>query len=889
MKQRAWLALAALGVAVVACFVLLQEGGSAPPLPSAGPAPAPVPAGEAAVGATSGTAAPAAAGERLSLPASSAFPAASPPIPDDALWVDVLVVDKATQQPVPGADAVWDDGSSATGRNLSSREVALFWRERDQLAGERGWRGRTDAAGRLRVHVGNDLMQVFVRAGSRYGEGHWTRTTLPPGRLLRVELEEDRTLFVRVRDAAGAPAAGVPVSLHQAEPDATERTSYGGERPTDAAGLVAFRHVQALQVWPWGRQLGQPVEEWLVYIELPGLDLPPLRVDAQAPPHEPIEVQLPPTGRLRARVTLDGAAVPGLDRLGLHVDPQQDRYGTSGICFARMGDDGWARFPYVPLGKTFFLTLRVSGGECSWPLAGPTRPHEEAVVAFELAPKVVSVVGRVLDEHGQPVVGDLVAEFETIRARGRTTISTDGFGRFAWLLRHSEKAPLPQTLSRLRLDLARRDAPMASVEVPPRELLPGRNDLGDLRLATAPLVVGGRFEWDSPGPGRASFAIEQHIGRHEPEGDDRWETVRDVQTISQDDGAFAVRGTVPPGRYRLRLSSNEHLPVEPVEFAPGAADLTIRLQRGHRVEASVLAPAGITANRLRLRLERAAESAEPPATSLRRGSGLVAQQLGHDDGAFRYVWPTLPAGRYTLSVEPIADLPPYEVLDDVLVPVPEGGDGRLLRIDLRERIAVLRVRVELPAGTSASLLAFPEPQRDPQDWHGFAIERGQALLPLPAQPVDLLFVGAGLRPVRVPRASGELTLRMEPWPAVELRLRGAGDLPPGVELRALTQPLQPLPGGIPRFRTEDGRGTLEQYLLAADAQTVRGGTATVRVGDGVWRLVVHVALEPAGQAVALHRTAPQQIVAGPPVDVLLSAEEVAAAIAALPAGAGMRK
>lgn len=889
MKQLASLALAVLGVAAALWFALLGGGAALPPAPAFEPAPTVAsPAGRevsAAPGAAVGSAVD--PEERLPLHGS---PTASPPIPDDALWIDVLVVDKATQQPVPGAEAVWDDGSSTSGRRLSSREVTLFWRARDQLAGERGWRGRTDAAGRLRVHVGNDLMQVFVRAGSRYGEGYWSRTTLPPGRMPRLELEEDRTLFVRVRDANGAPAAGVPVSLHQIEPDATERTSYGGERPTDATGIVAFRHVQALQVWPWGRFLGQPVEEWHVYIELPGLDLPPIRVDAQAPPHEPIDVQLPPTGRLRARVTLDGMAVPGLPRIGLTVDPKEDRYAIGGICFASADNDGWARFPHVPLGKTFLLTLRITGGECALPLVGPTRPHEEVVVAFDLASMVATVVGRVFDERGQPVAGDLSAEFEVAGSRGRTTISTDGSGRFTWLLRHkeNENAPPPRTLSRLRLVLARTDAPTASVEVPPREVVRGRNDLGDLRLATAPLVVGGRFEWDSPGPGRAWIAIERHAPAHEPGAPEGWERVRDLQIDVQDDGAFQARGRIEPGRHRLSLQSSAHLPVDPIEFTPGTADLTIRLQRGHRLEASVLVPTGITSERLRVRIEPSEASPAPAGGPLRRIPGFVAQRAGHEGGAFRYEWPTLPAGSYTLVVESIADLAPFHVVEDVRVPVPAGGDDRLFRIDLRERIAVLRVRVELPPGTKASVLAFPEPQRHPQDWHGFAVDGDEAALPLPVRSVDLLFVGTGLRPVRVPRPSGERTVRMEPWPQVELHVRGAGDLPPGVELWALTRPLEPWPGGVPQFRTENGRGSLERYLLAADARPVRDGVATVRVGDGPWRLVFQVALG-SGPAVALQRPAPQLIVAGPPVEVLLPAEEVAAAVAALRAGAGAPK
>lgn len=37
---------------------------------------------------------------------------APPSIPDDATWIDVLVVDKASGAPVAGADVAWDDGTT---------------------------------------------------------------------------------------------------------------------------------------------------------------------------------------------------------------------------------------------------------------------------------------------------------------------------------------------------------------------------------------------------------------------------------------------------------------------------------------------------------------------------------------------------------------------------------------------------------------------------------------------------------------------------------------------------------------------------------------------------------------------------------------------------------
>jgi hypothetical protein len=68
----------------------------------------------------------------------------SQPVPADAVWVTVLVVDQDTQRPVPGADVAWIDDT--WWRRLSSftrDEASALQNDFERMAGVLGWHART--------------------------------------------------------------------------------------------------------------------------------------------------------------------------------------------------------------------------------------------------------------------------------------------------------------------------------------------------------------------------------------------------------------------------------------------------------------------------------------------------------------------------------------------------------------------------------------------------------------------------------------------------------------------------------------------------------------------------------------------------------------------------
>jgi hypothetical protein len=579
------------------------------PSPATGPVPAAVapPVPEAA------------AIERTSAPEPE--PGSQPPIPADAKWADVLVVDKQTDKPVADAEACWSDETQMLlVAKLPPLARDAAYRDLERVAKQFGWHGRSDRDGRLRVNLGKNGTQVFARAGSRYGEARLNAQTEDPKERQRILLEEDETVRVRVLDAVGRPAAGVPVSLDPFDATRKGRTSFGGEPYTDAEGTALFAHVQARRSWGDKRELAT---QFAIRICIGGFPIEPVLIDAQPPPIEPVEVRLPPTGRLRAKVTFEDKPLPGLDALTVHAGREKgETYGDD--YKAPLAPDGWAHFGYVPVGKMLYVGSGHATGAWDLEVQGPTVLDQEVTASFELAGEVIALTGRLLEVDGSPVANQQVqGDITSTLIGGGVFMQTDEAGHFVCTLgRHRPEWKRELKLSKLAFERRPADAPAQRVEVPARDLVVGRNDLGDLRFSVAALVVAGRFVFDTPGSSRPWFQVQRFWtsqGRAGPV--EHWDAMDGLQMDSREDGTFEVRGTLAADRYRLSVMAQDLLPADPVEFALGAKDLTIAVRRGARLTVTCVLPEGLDPQRVVLRLHVAG------AVSHARGSA-ARQELG---------------------------------------------------------------------------------------------------------------------------------------------------------------------------------------------------------------------------------------------------------------------
>jgi hypothetical protein len=200
---------------------------------------------------------------------------------------------------------------------------------------------------------------------------------------------------------------------------------------------------------------------------------------------------------------------------------------------------------------------------------------------------------------------------------------------------------------------------------------------------------------------------------------------------------------------------------------------------------------------------------------------------------------------------------------------------------------VLRVRVTKSRPDNNRTVVFLQPQPEDRDWSGSTVVKGEAVLPVPKRPVDLLVACQGMRPLAVRSAVGSVEVTLEPWPSLELRFPAAEALPSGASLRAVLNPPASARRST-RYLLEQGSGQLDSLLRAQASAVVKDGVASLPIGEGTMRLSVFVQLGDRGRPTALAQVDPREVAAGAPVTVQLSPEEIRTAVESLQGTAGKK-
>ena len=217
--------------------------------------------------------------------------------------VHVLVVERATGEPVPDAEVFYLEEGAQREFTPEQREEYVSLRSDFELLAHRfGGTARTDEQGRASFLAGRR-----VRVGARHGELYRDATVgLPPredpDKVSTLALERDERFVVQVLDSRGRPAVGVPIGLLPRSDESLVPIVLGTSRAPD--GLVVVPHQQVgrrnyLQnVWKLAASDG-----YIVTARIPGLTTGGTVYDPVAPPSGPLVVQLPPTGRVVVRAT----------------------------------------------------------------------------------------------------------------------------------------------------------------------------------------------------------------------------------------------------------------------------------------------------------------------------------------------------------------------------------------------------------------------------------------------------------------------------------------------------------------------------------------------------------------------------------------------------------
>jgi hypothetical protein len=569
-----------------------------------------------------------------------------------------------------------------------------------------------------------------------------------------------------VLDATGTPAIGVPLGIATWLPQQS-RLRIDAPTPEQRTwapdGIAEFAHAQH-----W-----LPDPQLRVVVLLPGLPGEPITVTPGTPPVGQLTIQLPPLGRLKARL-----ADPAQTRVGAKVWLRNAERGALAIRTPAWFDaDGWARFAHVPLGMQVTLSTDAHGGSLTNVASGPRLAGEEVEVVLGPTQEHLLLTGRLVDAN-QRALADMpfFLRIQSWAHGGVRELRTDASGNFELLLGMAS-SPTTELAAIVVTTCEPGQTPLGG-RLPGRPIAGGRTPLGDIVVMAAPLVVAGAFSVDGrPAQVRAELDLERY--GLDAAGSPQWSAVPDeVQPSPSADGRFELRGHLEPGRYRLRVASERHQPVEPIEFALGSTDLTVALRTGRALTASLLLP-----DAARMALPARLVPIDPPLSQWQPDELAILRatvQKGAEQ-RLQLAWQGLPTGRYRLEVllEGFSD--PVLTVDDVLVPAPPAGDPRLVDLDLRQVVRVQRCRVldarsQPVEARQLVLLAQPQAEAMVQEaLPSHEIDRG---ILMPNRPVDVLVACRGHQPQTVVCSGEPIEVRLVPWPTVALELPQIADWPP---------------------------------------------------------------------------------------------------------------
>jgi hypothetical protein len=767
---------------------------------------------------------------------------AEPPETSDSTECTVVVVDAANGAPVPDVEITWDDDRFWLWPLPSIDAGPQAWDNVPQVPHHR--RVRTDPNGRARVTFGSRTV-LRVMAGERRGSLVVSRGDGQPSPLpgeQRLSVVPHAVWPLHVRGVGGEPIANVSVELRVVVPERPLDQSFVSGSMTDAAGRAEL----AVPRQPLLGTESLPPPRLAARVMLAGVAGPEVEFDVNTAPAL-LELKPPPCARVRARVTAAGQPLSFSCVVGLSIGGEAGAHGLPG---QSLGSDGATTFSSVPLGGDVRATFYFGDLQRHVDVARPRQPGElvEAVLDFDVPPLVVR--GRVVDETGVAFGSGVVSlhgESDDGPVSGQADVDRDG--RFACFVAEDGRQRSWRVLSIARQP---RGGIEARAELGSLTLRAGDNDLGTVELRRQPRLATIRYR-----VGDEPIAAPHAIVEVAPAGardDDAhaWQWRQELSREFRWAGEI-IWGDAGDDRLRVRVQDEAYLPRAPVGL-PRGSDVVVSLERAHRLRAQVELPQGLAADTLRMVLvaDGGAGEAKDAVTVEASARGAVA------------TWNQLPPGRYTMEVGPAAWPQPALRVRDVEVPMMAGEDPRLQAIDLRPKMHMLKVRVELPArphDDESVAAVFLDPPESGKLWHGFPLVGDHALVPvpLPLQPQSLLVAASGCQPQWLHGVRGNVATKLTLWPVHRVVV----DLP--FELPADVQAMVVVEGGGAQIESLAPCLVGERYvsgheLLRPKAATVMATQAEVPAADVERR--VSLVLLAASNVERLTRLTPATVPAG---------------------------
>jgi len=503
---------------------------------------------------------------------------------------------------------------------------------------------------------------------------------------LRVALEPDQALQVRVVDMQGAPVTGVHVALRQFYSGA--HFNDHGRAQTDADGVAHLPHYRALIAGDWdfsaqyALSIAEPLSPTVNHF-----------FEVAQPPHGRVELVLPPCGSVELKLPPESKfRKVGLEALG--AGPLEERDWPS---FA----DGWRRpekdvvlFPFVGLE----LEL-VPATHSAWPtsahpnsrLRGPRAAGERVVAHLRPQEGLLQVRGRVLDADGAVLAAhELYAvcsaggsdEHDRVQLAD-VNLRSDSHGEFRFEFAHADVLEFELELTAYSTDHRAIGAA--------RPMLVARRgaelDVGDVRLERWPIIASGLVvdALGKPAP-EANVEVYEALEERDDSGavHVEWRQLYGSRGRSADDGAFELRAPAPLGRIALVARTRSGM-TDTLVCNGGASGLRLVLTEGGELTGHIAAAADTRFDYFRLNVA-CVESLRPQLLEHSQFQVLL-------DTNGEFALRGLPEGRYVLEVRRQGFDDALAKIEEVHVRVGAPPDPRLNPLVLRERPELVEVRL----------------------------------------------------------------------------------------------------------------------------------------------------------------------------------------------------
>lgn len=623
-----------------------------------------------------------------------------------------------------------------------------------------------------------------------------------------------RWLRLRVTDAGGLPAAGVPIEIWGAfDPWRWHRLH---RTATDAEGRASLPHWNHAGAGTWDPDLtsGRYVpRELAAVVALPMIPRPVLPYDWSADPAEELRIGIPETAEVRLAFT-DEAGSPV--NLPVAVSSGVDAALTPGTA-SKIADVGnWTET--VPAGADF--TVRVERIRDPIPVAGPdplpvwssgplvvwspTGAFRETSLSavfpgyrtVRLSLAGTALTGRIVRADGRPVAGVPLRPYLRMGPGGVDAVgfplTTDPDGRF--------RVPIPLPGAPLTTDDAGLHAllapgcallgfwnpapgssPEAAASAVEASRLESGGDFGTLVMAPPPLAVSGCVT-DEEGAPVASARVVIRTGTGAVASGSLSGPFAATASTGQD-GRYEVRTWLLPGEEFLAVTRSGFTPSEPRRFQPGATDADIVLRRSRPVPDArfrLLLPPGIREDEVIVLASGSAVGVETPGSSAGSGDepqGWRVTNLGNDRG-WKIGRPR--TGVLDLHLHLGGRFLEEPIAEGIVIPEASGSEAiDLGTFDLRGRLQAISLEARDANGVrlQAGFFIVGEPRTPTRS--SVLADRHDTVIWTMARSLDVVAVAAGYR---------SRSFRAEP-PAASVVLD------PGVRVRLVFDGLAPYPTG----------------------------------------------------------------------------------------------